>query len=206
MQKTAISLIVLVVLLWAARNIALGICASIENRRARQTRNKERTRRQFAEARNALMNLAIAKDVDVNSLSFRFFYYINTAFMRRPDQYREISIVLVNLFLNQHDSSSGEELLAESRHWSPSFKSVVRLTAGALGYVVLDYSWSVRLMFRLEKRMDPESTPFRMLKRIAEHKEKPIVEIQETQAAMYRLADNPLSIATSTHMGTLAQV
>src|SRR5205809_425605 len=108
MGKTALSFIVLVALLGAAKNIALGICASIENRRARQIRNKERTRRQFAEARNALMNLVIASDVDVNSMSFRFFYYINTAFMRRPDQYRQISRILVSLFLNQHDSSSGE--------------------------------------------------------------------------------------------------
>src|SRR5262249_16131570 len=121
-------------------------------------------------------------------------------FMRSPDQYREISGLLVSLFLNHHDSSPSEELLAESKHWTPSFKAVVRSTADALGYVVIDYSWSMWLIFRMEKWLDSRSTPFGMLNELGSSipkKERPIVEISQSRRAMYQMANNPLSIITT---------
>lgn len=203
----AASIILLLAIAVIVKNLVLGTWAAKDRSRIRHYRNKERTRRQFAEARNALTELALTRDTDVNSMSFRFFYYINTAFMRRPDQYREISGVLVALFLNQHNSSSSEELLAESRMWSPGFKAVVRKTADALGYVVIDYSWWRRFMFKLEKRLDPGSTPFRMLskwRRSLEEKETPINEISLSRRAMYKMADNPLSILSGSQDRSLA--
>ena len=194
---TAAAILLLVASLWIAKNFVLGVWTYVDFTRLRQVRNKDRTRRQFAEARNALMELAIAKDVEVDSLSFRFFYHIITAFMRCPDQYREVSGVLVTLFLNQHHSSSGEKLLAESRTWTPGFRAVVRQTADALEYVVVDYSWVVRFMFRVERKLHPGSTPFVMLHRMRtnlQNKEKPIIVIASSRASMYRMADNPLSL------------
>jgi len=193
----AISVIGFLVLLCIGRNLVLGTLAWKDRIKAKQIRNKERTRRQFSEARNSLVELAIARDIDIRSMSFRFFYHINTAFIRRPDQYRAISKLLVSLFLNQHDSSSGEELLAESKSWSPAVKSVVRATADALGYVVIDYSATLRFMFRLEKRLDPKSTPFHMLSNVRQSmikRQESIAEIAEAREAMYQMADNPMTI------------
>jgi hypothetical protein len=197
MMKTTVSFIVLVILLCMIRNIIIGTWAWRDRTKARHERNKERTRRQFAEARNALMELVIAGEVDVSSMSFRFFYYINTSFMRRPDQYRDISGILFSLFLNQHDSSSGEELLAESKTWSLGFKSVVRETANALGYVVVDYSPFMRFVYSLERKFNAKSTPFQMLNKMRAtmvENEKPIAEISQARQAMYRMADNPLAL------------
>src|SRR5437588_7394466 len=99
----ALSVIAFLILLCIGRNLILGTLAWKDRARAKQTRNKERTRRQFSEARIALVELALARDIDIRSMSFRFFYHINTAFIRRPDQYRAISKLLVSLFLNQHE-------------------------------------------------------------------------------------------------------
>ena len=209
MTSIAISVLVLLALALIVRNLILGIWAFVDHRRIKHSRNKERTRRQFAESRNALVELAMAREVDVKSRSFQLFYHINTAFMRRPDQYREISGLLVRLFLDHHNSSPAEELLAESKNWSPGFKAVVRSTADALGYVVLDYSWFIRLMFRLEKLFDSNSTPFRMLSEFRtsiEEKEKPIIEISQSRRAMYQMADNPLSVITTPSPRPLAHV
>jgi hypothetical protein len=137
--------------------------------------------------------MATERAADPDSLSFQCFYYINTAFMRNPEQYREISRDLVKLFLDQHQSSSGEELWAESKEWSPAFKECVKLTANALGYLVLDYSWSIRWAFKIERKLNPTSTsPFHFMRRMSttleeKEKEEPIIKIRETQRAMYQM-------------------
>jgi len=159
----------------------------------------ERTRRQFAEARNMLMKLVMHRAVDVDSTSFKFFYYINTAFMRRPDQYQDVCGVLVSLFLHQENSSSGDELLAESKTWSEGFKAVVRETANALGYVVIDYSWLMRLAFKLGRK---EASPFHMLSSVRAQivaREERIAEIAEARKAMYKMAEMRPSTGSLAH-------
>lgn len=188
---TAISILALIFVLWAIREVVIGVLAWLDSRKIRHERNSERTRRQFAEARNRLVKLAVDRRVDVNSASFKYFYQINTAFMRRPDQYREISAAVAYSFLKpDSDSPSDEELLREAKDWSPEFKKVVRATADAMGYLLLDYSFFLRLMFRMEKKHDPHSHPFKMMRRFAAkvEKEKPVIQIRQTQRAMYTMA------------------
>lgn len=187
----AVSFICLVVVLWTGKELIIGIWAWVDYRKLKHTRNTERTRRQFAEARNELMRAAIEKQVDFNSMSFQYFYRLNTAFMRRPDQYREIMAAIAHSVLNPQDSKTGEEVITESSNWSPEFKRIVKTTADAMGYLLLDYSLFLRIAFRLEKRFNPESTPILMLRGWAEkfiEKEPPLADIRHTQNAMYRLA------------------
>lgn len=187
---SVVTFIAIIALIWTGRELIVGIFIWRSRHIFRNELRKERAEGQFAIARNKLMNLALASEIDVNTISFKSFYSINTAFMRRPDQYSEMTAALVHLFLNVHDSSQGEELQAESKRWSPAFREVVKDTADAMDYLVLDYSWIIRWMFRLEKRHNPDSTPLRMLKRLAYsvEKEQPIADIRQTQNAMYRMA------------------
>lgn len=187
---SAITLIVVIAVLWAIRELVVGIVVMRSRRKYKHEYRTERTQSHFAEARNKLMRLAIDGEVDVNSESFRRFYCFNTTLMRRPDQYPELSHAITHVFLTESGNSHDSTLDQESKHWTPAFKRVVVMTANAMDYIVLDYSWIVRLIFRFEKRKHPHLTPVRMLKRIAQNleKEKPISEIRRTQKEMYRMA------------------
>jgi hypothetical protein len=187
----AITLIVVIAVLWATRDLIIGFYVWLSRRKYRHEYRTERTQSHFAVARNDLMRLAIAGEVDVNSTSFRRIYSLNTVLMRRPDQYPEFSQAITYMFVSNHNAEPDEELERESKEWSPAFRQVVRATAHAMDYIVLDYSWLMRQMFRLEKKLDPDLTPKGMLSRIskrAKEKEKSISEIRRTQKVMYKMA------------------
>lgn len=189
---SAITFIVIVGILWAVRELVVGIVVRRSRRKYRHEYRVERTQSHFAAARNELMRLAVAGEVDVNSRSFQRFYYVNTAIMRRPDQYAEISHAMVTAVLTRQGEPD-EQLSRESKNWSPAFREVVKATAHAMDYIILDYSRLVRFMFRLEKIKDPESNPHRMLTGIAkmienEEKERTLAQIRRTQSVMYTMA------------------
>jgi len=187
----AITLIVVIAVLWAARDLIIGFYVWHSRQKYRHEYRTERTQSHFAVARNDLMRLAIAGEVNVNSTSFRRIYSLNTALMRRPDQYPEFSQAITFMFVSNHNAEPDEELERESKQWSPAFRQVVKATAHAMDYIILDYSWIMRQMFRLEKRLYPDATPKRMLGRISkaiEEKERSISEIRRTQKVMYRMA------------------
>jgi len=188
---TALTLLVLIGLLWTVKELTLGTIFWYQRRKIRHNLRVEITESHFAIARNELMRLALEGEIDVNSVSFKRFYFLNTTLMRRPDQYPQFSHAITGMFLSNHSAEPDEELRRESLSWSPAFKQVVKATANALDYIVIDYSWIVRLMFRLEKRRNPNSTPHHMLSRLAvrmEKKESTISEIRRTQRVMYAMA------------------
>jgi hypothetical protein len=189
----AITFIVIIGVLWAVRELAVGIVVRRSRRKYRHEYRVERTQSHFAAARNELMRLAVAGEVDVNSRSFQRFYYVNTAIMRRPDQYSEISRAMVGAFLSRQGDEPDEQLSRESKNWSPAFRDAVKATAHAMDYIILDYSRLVRFMFWLERLEDPESNPHRMLSRVArmienKEKEKTLSQIRRTQKVMYTMA------------------
>lgn len=188
----AITFIIIVGVLWAVRELVVGIVVMRSRRKYRHDYRVERTQSHFAAARNELMRLAVAGEVDVNTKSFQRFYYLNTAIMRRPDQYVELSRAMVGAFLSRKGDAD-EQLSIESKSWSPAFREVVKATANAMNYIILDYSRLMRFMFRLEKLKDPESNPHRMLSRAAKmienkEKEKTLSQIRRTQTVMYTMA------------------
>ncbi len=186
----AVTLIVIIAVLWAVREVVISIVVMRSRRRYKHEYRTERTQSHFAEARNQLMRLALNGELDVNSKSFKYFYYFNTALMRRPDQYPEISHAMTQKFLGNYEQGAASPLDEESKHWTPAIKDVVVMTANAMDYIVVDYSWVIRLMFRFERRKQPHLTPIRMLRRIAKklEEEKTISEIRRTQKEMYRMA------------------
>jgi hypothetical protein len=186
----AINFIVIIAILWAVREVIIGVIVMRSRRKYKHEYRTERTQSHFAEARNELMRLALSGEANVNSESFKHFYYFNTALMRRSDQYPELSSAMTHKFLCERGAITDSVLDQESKHWTPAFRHVVVRTANAMDYIVLDYSWAIRLMFRFERRKQPHLTPIRMLRHFAEtiEKEEPIAEIRRTQKAMYRMA------------------
>ena len=187
----AVTLIVVIAVLWVLRELIVGYYVRRSRRKYREEYRTERAQSHFAAARNDLMRLAIAGEIDVDSASFRRFYFINTALMRRPDQYPQFSQAITRMILDSRGLEPDEELVRESKRWTREFRAVVTATANALDYILLDYSRLVRLMFRMEKIQDPESNPSRMLTKLAkklEEKERTISDIRRTQKAMHRMA------------------
>lgn len=191
----ALTLLVLIGLLWGVMEFIYGTILWYQRRKIRHNRRVEITQRHFAVARNELMRLALTGEVDVNSESFRRFYFLNTAMMRRPDQYQQFSYAITHMFLSDKGTEPSDELQRERKNWSPAFREAVKATASALDYIVLDYFWPIRVMYWLDRKQHPESTPIRMLSRTAERlekKEKTVSEIRRTQKAMYMMASATL--------------
>lgn len=192
---TVTELIVLALILWGIREAIVGYLVERQNRKLRQLIRTERTQQQFAEARNDLMRLALSGGIDTQSSTFRTLYHMNTAVMRRPDVYPEISAGLFKVVLHTAAMESTSPVEEESATWSPAVKDVVKKTADAMNYIILEYSRLFRFIYRVERMKDPTVTPFvllvRIAKRIQEKKEKrdPILcEIRETQRKMYRMS------------------
>lgn len=183
---------VFVLILWGIREIIIGFWTGHRNRSLRKLIRIERTQQHFAEARNDLMRLALDREIDIRSETFGSLYRINTLVMRFPDAYPELSAVLKHLVLTTPTNSDG--LPEESKHWSPSICRVVKETADAMDYIILEYSRVFRFWYWVNKKADPTITPIRLLRRIAqgleerESRNNPIVsEIRETQRKMHSL-------------------
>ena len=156
-----------IMLLWTLREVIVGSLVWRRRRRIRQSIRVECTQRHFAEARNEIMRLARTGKVDMNSVTFGSLYSINTMIMRRPDQYQEISTWLMAMFLNPDRPERNELLVEESRHWTGEIKEVVRLTAAAMDYIILEYSRLFRILYWIERQGNPGATVVGMLRKFA---------------------------------------
>ncbi len=187
-----ITFIAVVAVLWAGRELIIGIFVWRSRQKFQHEIRVERTQRYFATARNELMQLAIANEIDVNSTTFRYLYFLNTLLMRRPDAYPEWSTALRITFLRPQESESDSSVEIESEKWTPAIRDVVKTTADALDSFLIDYSLAWRLVFKLKKRSEPEITPMkwhrRLAERITEAEKKTLVsDIRETRKRMYAL-------------------
>jgi hypothetical protein len=183
---SALDFIVILLVLWAIKEFIVGIFTW---RRTRQLRHKlrvERTLHHFAEVRNQLTQLALERKIDAHSQTFQQLYTINTYIMRRPDAYPQISSMLQYLIMNR-EAERSDSLSAESKNWSPEMKEVVKASADALGYLILNYSFFARLIYRLEKWINPSTAPRHILRVLSPEKDPVVKEIRQTQKEMYRL-------------------
>lgn len=151
-----IELIVIGVLAWTALlEILYAVWINRSRRKYQNTIRNERIRQHFASARRTLMELAISGEIDVDSITFKSFYSLQTFIMRRPDQYREISQLLLELVAtdnSEEDSDRVKRLTKESELWSDKTKDLAHFTAAGLDLIVAEYSWLYRLLSRIEER------------------------------------------------------
>ncbi len=152
----------------------------------------ERTQRSFAEVRNNLVSMALKKEIGADSETFNFIYFLTTLFMRRPDQYGSLSMLIAHVSLQKAKVVEDSELIKESKSWSPEIKAVFKASADAMGNIVFDYSQLFRLLLWLERRKEPSLTPHQVLNRLSvqnaeAERRKLDQEVKQTQSEMYRM-------------------
>src|SRR4051794_11049406 len=96
---SAITFIVLVLLLWILLELATVTVIKRSRTRWQHFIRVELTRQHFADARERLFNLVRAGKLDSRSQTFRAFYQIQTYILRRPDKYTEVRDVLRTSFI-----------------------------------------------------------------------------------------------------------
>lgn len=194
---TGYHLLILILMGWALREVVLGIVVFRQRKSIRHKWRVECTQRQFAEARNKLMEAALAGELDSNSATFQFFYWLNTRMMRRPDEYEQISALLRETVLSWTRGSNESDLARETRDWSDSTRGAVTLTAFAIHMLVIDYSLMLRSFMRLyfyAGKCIPKAAMHR-IQVFAEQagekmsrKRKVVADINHTQRALNKLA------------------
>lgn len=160
---TGLAILLLVSGLWIVRELAIGVRTFFRRTDLRFQRETEATQRHFAVARNKLMRSAVEGKIDVNSSVFKIFYAVNTALMRRPDQYEEISQALGALIILEEDEGGAKVLRSEIEELDSEALDAVEATGDAIGHLVVDYSFILRNFYRLLKRSNPELTQKKLL-------------------------------------------
>jgi hypothetical protein len=153
----------------------------------------ENTQAQFASVRNNLMLLAASEKANPNSQIFALIYQLTTAFMRRPDQYRELSDLIFHCVASLKGETDNHALLTESKTWSIEERGIVSQMANALGNLSIDYSPALRFLYTMYKRLYPTLTPLQMLMQLPtsqETKSKALIleEANEAKTILHKLS------------------
>lgn len=187
----ALTFFVIVCVFLAIKELVSGLISWRRRRRIEHLLRVERTQSYFAAARNDLVQLALSRELDANSATFRFLYFLNTSFMRRPDSYPAFSAMLLHQILKDDGSQRPDpQLMKESEDWTPAIRNVVKASADAMNNIVLDYSLPMRLVRYLEKRSNPHFTSTQVVRKFAsviQKKEAPASDVRQTQKVMYDL-------------------
>lgn len=186
----ALTVFVIVSALVSVNELVSGLISRRRRKRIEHLLRIERSQSHFAIARNDLVQLALNRELDANSATFRFLYFLNTGFMRRPDAYQSISAALLQRILTDDGSQRPDpQLMKESASWTPAIKHVVRASADAMNNIVFDYALPMRLMLRLEKRINPQSTSTQLANKLmsAMRAKRAAADVRKTQKVMYDL-------------------
>lgn len=137
--------------------VAAEVLLILDARRMRrcfvQAAGAERIRGKFAEARNELVRLAMRGDIDARSASFRIFYYLQTAVMRRQDQHEILWKAFVFGAQQAGRIQDRGRLLDEARSWTPQFLRIVERTWEAADELIIEHSTALRLIYRFTVRL-----------------------------------------------------
>ncbi len=172
------------------KEAAIGFMAWRRFRAARYARRCEVTQRHFGEARNVLMRAVVAGDLSPDTYLFRVLYFINTAFIRRPDEYPALSAQIRNITTWESTTGLGDKMAQEAGAISIQGKRAIEATVQALDHIVIDYSFLWRSISRVLRRSDPHFSimVFMMMIRETKKKEQYKADIQETKRQLHRLA------------------
>lgn len=188
-------ILIILALLWVIRELAIGGIVWYQRLRLRQLLRVETTRRYFAEARNQLVHLALQGEIDVNSATFQSFYLLQTRVMRRPEQYRQLSAIVLATLLRPASTQTDSPLRREAATWGPTVKEVVKATADAFQHLLFQHSRPLRILAQLESRFRALTFLVYVLRlcqktiQQAEEKKRPeMAEIREAQRCIYALA------------------
>jgi hypothetical protein len=143
--------IFLIVFVFTLYQIVAIILNIREIRRLRDIRYQTKTQHSFGVARQNLILLAAKKEIPDDSITFLFFYLVNTNVMRYPDKYRELSKMLREGLLNDKHSSNAlhisDALRKESETWSEDVKRVNIQNIDAMTYLMVAHSPLLRTIW-----------------------------------------------------------
>jgi len=179
---------------WIFRELIVSFWNWRRIRRLDHAARVERTRSQFAKARNSLMHLALKEQINPNSVTFTTIYQLHTVFMRSPDKYRELSAAVRHaLFTN--DQKPNESFLAEKDNWNDDVRKNMIETSEAMAQLLVDYSFWFWILDHIARRpwlAKPIASVLRQVKRRFEHfleRTNPdIWEIKKAQVVMHNMA------------------
>jgi hypothetical protein len=154
----------------------------------------ERTRAQFAKARNSLMHIALNEQIDPNSATFKVLYQVDTVFMRSADKYPELSKALRDAILTDSHKPNAQ-VLAEKDQWSKEVRQNIIATSDAMDNVITDYSLLFWIASGVAKRpwlAKPISSGLLKLKcyleRSLEKRNPDLWDIKRAQIVMHNMA------------------
>ena len=146
-----LAIIFLVLLGFSIYNLGAGLLNYYEIRRLRDIRYSGETQHSFGVARHELMMLAGNREISSESITFLFFYTLNTTIMRHPDRYKDISgLMKKSLFDESHNTNSrqiSELLERERRNWSLGVNEMVIKNIQAMNKLMISKSSALRTIF-----------------------------------------------------------
>jgi len=108
---------------------------------------REMARRHWAESRNLLVDLARSGQLSLHSNTFRSFYAVQTAVLRRPDEYTELSKAIAGVFLKTPDGDSPRSAWQdEIGEWPKEMAQVLKLMSLGIGSLLFRHRGWRRLV------------------------------------------------------------
>jgi len=183
----------LIATIWMIRELVVSFWTWRKIRKLNHVMRVERTRSQFAKARNSLMHLALKDQIDPNSATFQVLYQVDTVFMRSPDKYPELSKALREALLTDNREPN-QMVLAEREGWNDDTRKNVIATSDAMEKVITDYSllfWIASLIAKRPWLAKPVASLLVKIKnyieRSLEKRNPDIWEIKRAQIVMHNM-------------------
>jgi hypothetical protein len=180
--------------IWIIRELVVSFWTWRKIRRLDHVMRVERTRAQFAKARNSLMHIALKEQIDPNSATFKVLYNVDTVFMRSADKYPELSKSLQETMLTDNRKPH-PQILAEKEHWTKEVRENIIATSKAMDNVITDYSVLFWIASHIAKRRwlaEPVASGLTKIKcyleRKLEKRNPDLWEIKRAQAVMHDMA------------------
>ncbi len=153
-ELDVLAFITLVVLLFSLYQLAAIWLNVREIRRLRDIKCHTLTQLDFGIARHHLLTLVAEEKLASDSITFLFFYMLNTGVMRRPDRYKEIAKMMRESLLTENSGKDTEVIKAlstESRNWTPQIEEMVDLNISAMDSLMVKHSPVLRLFYTIAK-------------------------------------------------------
>ena len=149
---TTSTFILLIVMCYFMMTLILGLKIRRQRKYYHLLYRAEKTKSFFAIARNEMMKMVLNNQVDSKKELFKKLYTVNTFIMRSPDEYSKISSMLREGFLDLHNNQN-EATFTNLNEYE---KKAAKLTADALGNIIIEYSLPLRFCYKLFKRSNKD--------------------------------------------------
>lgn len=156
--SNALAFVLLIVIVFSLYELATIWLNVREIRRLRDIRYRSLTQKEFGLARHQLLKLAGEKELESDSITFLFFYMLDTKVMRNPDKYKELAKIMREGLFNSSavkKSNVSDFLDKESANWSPEVKEMVVTNISAINSLMILHSPLLRIVFGIARILLP---------------------------------------------------